>query len=182
MRAAADLPALRGLGSLRGLRADGTPGLPQEFHGPIGYSDRWFWLAVAALLLVVLYYAAVLLLTRDRPTAAAAGPMLPPPPDVRAEHLRRIDAIEADLRSGACTAREAHQRLSEVVRSYVEAITPLKATTMALADFRLHAPRPLVEMIEVMYPPEFAPDDEQAAERFEAALRQGRGLVSTWRR
>jgi hypothetical protein len=162
------------------LRADGTAGLPREFHGPLDYSERWFWLALAALALVALYYALVAWLTRDRPAPEEDAPA---PPDVRAAHLARIDALEAEVRSGAISAREGHQRLSEVVRSYVEAITPLRATTMALADFRLHAPRPLVEAIEVMYPPEFAPEqDSQAAERFEDALRRGRGVVSTWRR
>jgi hypothetical protein len=52
---------------------------------------------------------------------------------------------------------------------------------MALADFRAHAPQALTDAIEVMYPPEFAPDDiGQARERFDDALHRGRRLVTSW--
>ncbi|MCL2544249.1 MAG: hypothetical protein FWE71_17525 [Nocardioidaceae bacterium] len=154
--------------------------LPKEFHGPVGYSDRWFWLAALALLLAAAYYLAALWFTRDRPEPP------PPPvplPDLQSEHLARIDAVVVAVRDGRTSARDGHQQLSEVVRAYVERITPLHASTMTLADLRAHAPRPLADMIEVMYPPEFAPDDDgEAAERFDNAVQQARGLVGTWRR
>ena len=153
--------------------------LPKEFHGPVGYSDRWIWLAVLALLVAGLYYAATLWFTRERPEPPPPPP--PPEPDVRTRHLMRLDAVEAAVRSGESSARDGHQQLSEIVRSYVEAITPLPASTMTLADFRQHAPR-LADVIEVMYPPEFAPGETETTERFEDALRQARGLVGTWRR
>ncbi|GAB4002538.1 hypothetical protein [Nocardioides ultimimeridianus] len=154
-------------------------GVPKEFHGPLDYQDRWIWLALLGLLLVGVYYLAVAWFTRTPPP--------PPPepvvvPDVRALHLARLDAIEATVRSGEVAPKQAHQQLSEVVRSYVEAITPLPARTMTLADFRLRAPRPLADIIEEIYPPEFAPDAGEAAARFEHALGQARGLVITWRR
>lgn len=155
-------------------------GVPKEFHGPIDYADRWIWLALIALSLVGLYYAAVLLLTRARPTTPSPAP--PPPPDLRARHLARIDDIAGAVQRGELSARDGHQQLSEVVRSYVEEITPLPARRMTLADLRLRGPRPLTEMIAEMYPPEFAPDDGEAAEHFERALLHARGLVSTWRR
>ncbi|GAB3863916.1 hypothetical protein GCM10028801_32350 [Nocardioides maradonensis] len=154
-------------------------GVPKEFHGPIDYQDRWIWLALLGLLLVGAYYLGVVWFTRTPPP--------PPPepvalPDVRTQHLGRLDAIEAAVRSGEATPRDGHQQLSEVVRSYVEAITPLPARTMTLADLRLRAPRPLADIIEEVYPPEFSPDPGEAEARFEHALGQARGLVSTWRR
>ncbi|GAB2969292.1 hypothetical protein [Nocardioides montaniterrae] len=158
-----------------------TVDLPKEFRGPFDYSGRWVWLALGALALVALYYALALWFTRTPPPPPP--PPVPLPPDTRSRHLARIDAIEASVREGRTSLREGHQQLSEVVRSYVEEITPLSATRMTLADFRLRAPRPLTQIIEVVYPPEFAPDGEaQPAERFAEALRQARGLVSTWRR
>jgi hypothetical protein len=85
------------------------------------------------------------------------------------------------VRGGGLSARDGHQQLSATVRSYVGTVTALPAQTMALADFRARAPRPLTDAIELMYPPEFAPDDVgQARERFDEALRQARGLVATW--
>lgn len=154
-------------------------GVPKEFHGPIDYQDRWIWLALLGLLLVGAYFLGVVWFTRTPPP--------PPPepvalPDVRAEHLARLDAIEAAVHSGEATPRDGHQQLSGVVRSYVEAITPLPARTMTLADLRLRAPRPLADIIAEVYPPEFSPDAGEAEALFEHALGQARGLVRTWRR
>jgi hypothetical protein len=158
-----------------------TTGLPEEFSGPVAYGDRWLWFALLGVLLVILYYVAVLWLTRTRRTAAAGGSAPADVPSARRLHLERIDRIEADVRSGRLSARDGHQQLSEAVRSYVGAVSPLPAPTMALADFRAHAPQALTDAIEVMYPPEFAPDDVgQAHERFDDALHRGRRLVTSW--
>jgi len=160
--------------------------LPAEFHGPIDYSDRWILLAVLALFLCAVYVAAVLWFTRERP--APPPPPPPPEPDVRAEHLARIEEIAAAVHEGSTSLRDGHQQLSAAVRSYVERITPLPASRMSLADFRARSPR-LAEVIEAMYPPEFAPARPGQADReaeeaasFDHALQQARGLVSTWRR
>jgi hypothetical protein len=154
--------------------------LPEEFHGPVGYSHLWLWLAVAAVLVVALYYLAAWLLTRPRRSGPAGRGRTTDVPGARRDHLQRIDAIEADVRAGRLPARVGHQRLSEVVRSYVQAVSQLPALTMALADFRAQAPAPLADAIELMYPPEFAPDGPIALERFDQALRDGRRLVASW--
>ena len=154
--------------------------LPEEFTGPVGYSHLWLWLAVAGVALVALYYLVVWLLTRPRRTGPTMWGRMTDVPNARRDHLQRIDAIEAEVRAGRLAARTGHQQLSEVVRSYVEAVSALPARTMALADFRAHAPAPLADAIELMYPPEFAPDPPVAQERFEQAVRDSRRLVASW--
>lgn len=155
--------------------------LPAEFNDPVAYGDRWLWFALLGLLLVAAYYLAVLWLTRDRSQAAAVSWSRADVPSARRLHLDRIERIEAEVRSGRLSARIGHQQLSEAVRSYVAAVSTLPAPTMTLADFRLQAPRPLVDAIALMYPPEFAPDDAgQAQERFDDAVAQARGLVASW--
>lgn len=162
--------------SLAALPAD----LQEEFNGPVAYADRWLWLALLGLALVAIYYAAVVWFTRDRP--AAAVPLVRADvPTSRRLHLDRIDRIETDVRSGAVTARDGHQQLSETVRSYVGEVSSLPAPTMTLADFRRQAPPPLTDAIELMYPPEFAPDDiGEAHERFGDAVAKARRLVASW--
>lgn len=151
-----------------------------EFTGPVAYGDRWLWLALLGLTLVALYYLAVLWFTRER-RVGASGWERADVPSARQQHLERIDRIEAEVRSGRLAAREGHQQLSETVRSYVGAVSPLPAPTMALADFRREAPRALTDAIELMYPPEFAPDEVgQAQERFDQAVLQARQLVASW--
>ncbi|WP_141014371.1 hypothetical protein [Nocardioides sambongensis] len=150
--------------------------LPEEFAGPVGFSGAWVWLAVGALGLVVVYYAVVLLLGLRRGAGADARAWHTTP-DIRHDYFGRIQQVEDEVRSGALPARAGHQRLSEIVRSYVEKVSPLPATRMALADFRLQAPH-LVDALTVMYPPEFAPDDDgRAVEVFDEALDQARQVV-----
>lgn len=153
--------------------------LPEEFTGPVGYADRWLWIAVALAVVLVVYYVLAWWLTRAprRPALARPGVALP---DVRQQHLTRIDRIEAEVLAGRITARDGHQQLSEVVRDYVAAVTTLPARTMALADFRGRAPVVLVEVLELVYPPEFAPDDAMAHDLFETAVDRARGLVASW--
>ena len=171
MRAAADLRA-----------ATRAQELQDEFSGPIGYSDRWLWIALALLALVVVYYVLAWWFTRKPRPRDLARPGVDVP-DVQREHLARIDRVEAEVRAGSLAARDGHQQLSDVVRSYVAAVTTLPARTMALADFRARAPQELVDAIELMYPPEFAPDDPQqsfARSRFDDAVGRARGLVVSW--
>lgn len=153
--------------------------LPEEFAGPVAYSDRWLWIALALGVAVLLYYATAWWLTRPRREPVAARPDVDVP-DARRQHLDRIDRIEDDVRTGSLSPRAGHQQLSDVVRSYVASVTTLPARTMALADFRARAPQELVDAIELMYPPEFAPGDVVARDRFDDAVGQARGLVTTW--
>jgi hypothetical protein len=154
--------------------------LQDEFNGPVAYGDRWLWFALLGLVLVAGYYLAVLWFTRERKPATVLWGQADVP-TARRKHLERIDRIEADVRSGQVAAREGHQQLSETVRSYVGAVSTLPAPTMALADFRRQAPRPLTDAIELMYPPEFAPDEVgEARERFDGAVDHARRLVASW--
>ncbi|MDZ5621898.1 hypothetical protein [Nocardioides bizhenqiangii] len=155
--------------------------LQDEFNGPVAYGDRWLWLALLGLCLVAVYYLAVVWFTRDRSVRGVVSWTRADVPSVRQQHLDRIARIEAAVRTGQVPARDGHQQLSETVRSYVGAVSTIPAPTMTLADFRHQAPPALTEAIELMYPPEFAPDEVgQARERFDDALARARQLVASW--
>ena len=156
-------------------------GLQEEFNGPVAYGDRWLWFALLALCLVAVYYLVVVWFTRDRSAPGLVTWARADVPTVRQQHLDRIGRIEAAVRAGEVPPREGHQQLSETVRSYVGAVSPIPAPTMTLADFRKQAPPALTEAIELMYPPEFAPDAVgQARERFDDAVARARQLVASW--
>jgi hypothetical protein len=155
--------------------------LQDEFNGPVAYGDRWLWLALLALLLVATYYLAVVWFTRDRSPSGGVSWTRTDVPSARQQHLDRITRIEAAVRAGLLPPRDGHQQLSETVRSYVGTVSTIPALTMTLSDFQRHAPRPLTEAIELMYPPEFAPDDVGLArERFDDAVATARQLVASW--
>lgn len=162
------------------LVADLGAELQDEFNGPVAYGDHWLWLALLALCLVAIYYVAVVWFTRERSTPPVPW-VRTDVPSTRQQHLDRIARIEAAVRAGEVPARAGHQQLSETVRSYVGAVSSIPALTMTLSDFRRQAPRPLTEAIELMYPPEFAPDDVgRARERFDDAVAKARQLVASW--
>jgi len=155
--------------------------LQDEFNGPVAYGDRWIWYALIALVLVGVYFLAVVWFTRERSAAGGIVWSGADVPSARRAHLDRIDRIETEVRGGTLPARDGHQQLSETVRSYVGTVSALPAPTMTLSDFRRRAPWALTETIELMYPPEFAPDDVgEARERFDTAVDKARRLVMSW--
>jgi len=157
------------------------PDLTDDLQAPVAYGDQWLWLVVLALVLVVVYYVAAWWLTRAGRSFGGGGIRRRDVPDARRDHLARLDQVEREVAAGTLPLRVAHQRLSETVRSYVGTVSSLPASSMALADLRAAAPRELVEAVELMYPPEFAPGDQgQAAERFGEALHRARRLVLRW--
>jgi hypothetical protein len=144
-----------------------------ELQQPVGYDDRWLWLALLAIVVVVVYYAAVLWWTRSRrPRKPRRKP--------RQAHLTHLDDIEAAFADGRITAREGHQRISAAVRSFVAEASGVPASAMTLADLERDGPEPLADVIALVYPPEFGTDEDLAQQAFGGAIDQARGLVSTW--
>jgi hypothetical protein len=147
-----------------------------EFTGPVGYSAIWVVLAVGLVVLVVAYYVAV-----ARWGAAGFVPDTEASAleEARADHLRRIAAIESSVRSGRLPLRAAFQDLSLAVRSFVHEVTDVPARYLALEDLRGSADPKVADAIARMYPPEFGPDDVAPKELL-ASLEQARELVTTW--
>jgi len=154
---------------------------PDELVDPVSYSSLWLWLAVVGLVVVVAYYLLVAWAGRRRPEVPRQGGDVA---TVRQRHLGELERIEREVASGSLPAREGHQQLSTTLRSYVAEVTPVNAPVLALDDLRRRAGElgpQLVDALEVMYPPEFAPDDVGGAERaFDDAARRARTLVETW--
>jgi len=147
-----------------------------EFTGPVGYSPIWLVLTVVLVALVVAYYVAVV-------RWAAAG-FVPDEEasaleEARADHLRRIAAIESAVRSGRLPLRTAFQDLSLTVRSFVDEVTDVPARYLALEDLRNSADPKVADAIARMYPPEFGPDDVAPKELLDS-LGQARELVTRW--
>ena len=147
-----------------------------ELQGPAGYDERWLVLAAVALAVVVVYYLVVLVWFRERRPPR----VIPTPPD-RYSCLRRIDAIEAEVRSGGLTPRAGHQKLSSAVRDFVTDATGVPAARMTLADLRRDGPDELAGLVALIYPPAFVADDRVARDRFSQVVDEARRLVDGWR-
>jgi hypothetical protein len=145
-----------------------------EFTGPTAYAPWLTWLAVLLPLLVVAWYAGVTWWARPpRPRRHD--------PDTRREHLERLDRVEVEVATGDRSLRWAHQAISEIVRSFAAEAGAVDVRPMTLEQLRVHGHAGLVDVVALVYPPEFAPGVEgEPAERLAPALADARAVITGW--
>jgi hypothetical protein len=145
-----------------------------ELQPAAGYDDRWLLLSLASVLAVAVYYLAVWWFTR---------PPRPRPPDRTPpvdRCLAELERIETDAAAGRLTAREAHQQISGAIRAFAEPRSGLPVRTMTKTALRREGPPALADLVELLYPPEFAAGDVEARVRLTESLARARTLVQTW--
>jgi hypothetical protein len=132
-----------------------------EIVPPLLYSAIWPILGVLALLLVVAWFVLVPLLSRllsrrrpkkadERPRPAARG---------FAGTLAGIDEVERAALANEISIREAHLRLSELVRSFASEGRVYDARTMTLTELRDHGMTVVAEAVAQFYPIAFQEDE-----------------------
>ena len=123
-----------------------------ELIAPIGYGAGWLLLGIVLLVVVVIATALIVLArrgSRDRSSATAVERSL------GARYLSRIDTIEADFVGGSITAREAHLRLSAVVRSFGHDTSGVNAPVMTLTELRQSPLPEVADAVAEYYPASF---------------------------
>lgn len=149
-----------------------------EFTGPTSYAAWLTWLAVLLPLLVVGWYAGVTWWARSPRRPGAVGLEAR-----RRAHLERLDRVEAAAAAGDLSLRAAHQAISEIVRSFAAAAGPVDARPMTLEQLRIHGHEGLVDVVALVYPPEFSPGDQgEPGDRLAPALADARVVIGEWRR
>ena len=144
-----------------------------ELRSPVAHDSRWLLLALLALAVVALYYLAVLWWTRPRRPARARRTRPEPWVD-------RLREIESGVASGRLTARAGHQEISRTVREFVAERSGIPAATMTLSDLQDLGPERLTDLVALVYPPSFSPDEQLPDALFDEAATRARSLVTTW--
>ncbi|MEV7604513.1 hypothetical protein AB0N65_03605 [Paenarthrobacter sp. NPDC089322] len=147
-----------------------------SFYAPLVYQQHWLWLGLALLLIVTGWYA-WLLLPRAIKRSAILSETTHDLESVRAACLRAIGAIELDVDGGRMLERDAHQRLSLLVREFAAAATGLPAASMTLEELRRHGLDHFAVRIARIYPNEFAPVAVQSVRDSANAAREA---VEAW--
>lgn len=144
--------------------------------GPMPYSPVWLWTAIGLILLLCGWYVAVFVLTsrarpvRDLPVLGAA----------RAEFLRRrsaraVRAIGIRYRSGDLGAAPAGAALSRELRSFLHAVTGIRAQYMqvdAIADSAAAAAAPiLAQLTDIQFNRHSTIDAGKASDSAEELIR-----------
>ncbi|MGL4339009.1 MAG: hypothetical protein ACRCSP_01100 [Rhodoglobus sp.] len=150
-----------------------------EFLPPVQYLPWWGILGVLLLALVIAWYFFVFFSTRasqvpqQRPVE-----IVPPTDDIRARYLGLIDQARLAHANGFVSAREAHHKLSLIVRSFVSEREGKSTGHLTLRDLRATPFTSLSDTVEKLYPGEFAHDHRgTVAQAADEAIR----LVTTWR-
>lgn len=149
------------------------------FYSPLQYQPQWLWLGLLLMVLIGAWYAWILLSGRKKPPARQNVPDLHVRQleTLRAACLSAIDATATAADAGRLPQRDAHQRLSFLVREFAGAATGLPITSMTLEDLHRHEFNDLAAGIAGIYPNEFAPRPVQSVSQSAEAARQ---VVRAW--
>lgn len=146
------------------------------FYSPLQYQPQWLWLGLALVLLIGVWYAWILRPIRKKATAHHTT-VVPHLETLRSTCLAAINATALEADAGRLPERDAHQRLSFLVREFAEAATGLPVTSMTLEDLHRHDLKELAGGVAGIYPNEFAPLPVDSVRQSAAAARQ---LVLAW--
>ncbi|WP_426002913.1 hypothetical protein ACPFL9_12065 [Paenarthrobacter sp. NyZ202] len=150
-----------------------------SFYGPLSYQPLWLWLGLLLAVTVAAWYGWLLWPAKPR-RLGGHETVVSPARDVealRAACLAGIAAVEKDADDGTLPMREAHQRLSFLVREFAAAATGLPATSMTLQELRGNGLGHFAAGIAAIYPGEFAP---AAGSPVSAAADTARRAVLGW--
>jgi len=151
------------------------------FFPPVQYSPVWTILGLVLICLVVGWLVFVLVFTRRRATRESTGvpfdPFAPPAPSLLVTYLSLIDDVERGSAVGALSSREAHQRLSLLVREFAARSRGIRAPYMTLEDLEATRIEPLAATVGELYPGAFSAD---AVGSVSVAAERARRLVRSW--
>jgi hypothetical protein len=149
------------------------------FFAPVQYGPVWALIGLLIFALIAAWFLAVPLLTRTRPVVSDAAARAALAPATRARYLELITEVgDAHARS-ELTGRQAHQRLSSLVRAFVHESSGYPASSMTLAELRgLNLPG-LTAAVERFYPEEFGTD---GATTVAASVQSAQAVVADWGR
>lgn len=154
-----------------------------EFLPPVQYLPLWGIIGCALLLAVAAWYVFLFVSTRasrvpERFSEWVDLATVRTTESVRTHYLQLIDETRIAHASGTVDSREAHHRLSLLVRSYVTEREGRQTMQMTLNDLRSTPFLSLTRAVEKLYPGSFGAGERGSVDE---AVTEARRLVSTWR-
>jgi hypothetical protein len=147
------------------------------FFAPVQYGPAWALIGLLLFALIVAWFVAVPLLTRTRPVVSDAAARAALAPATRARYLDLITEVGHAHSRAELTGREAHQRLSSLVRGFVHESSGYPASSMTLAELRrLNLPG-LTAAVERFYPEEFGTDGSTTVA---SSVQSAQAVVTDW--
>ncbi len=149
---------------------------------PLPYPIVWLLIGLGLLVLVGIWIAGIFWLTREKKLKTVSSLQAKPAAQVdmyalRAKYLKLIDDAVLAYNSGTISARILHNQLSLLVRGFVYEACGFPAPRLTLSDLKKSRQRELTQLIEQLYPVEFAMITTANAQ---VATEAARKLVNTW--
>ncbi|HPF29881.1 MAG TPA: hypothetical protein PLZ77_07230, partial [Lachnospiraceae bacterium] len=126
------------------------------------YSLMPIYIVAGAMVLVLLIILLrILLKNRKKKTAKKNTPVVVTKPIAvrgnvsKADYLNKLEQLKLQYQQGECSVRDAYQRMSAIIRGFVEEATGIKVPNYTLQDIKELKMPVLEELIEEYYSPEF---------------------------
>jgi hypothetical protein len=133
--------------------------LVAEIAPPMLYSPIWPILGVFGVLIVVAWFVLVPLLSRLLTRPRKPKKLQHQAIRGRVATLSAIDEVERDTLAGTISVREAHLRLSELVRGFASEGRAIDARTMTLTELRAYGMTIVADAVAQFYPIAFQEEE-----------------------
>ncbi len=152
-----------------------------SLEDPFHYALLWIWwgLALIAFGLLVLWLTKMVKAGKFAPITDKIKRFIR---DLilgrhRARAVRAMDLIAAEYDAGKIDVREAHQRLSMVIRSFVQEVTGIRTDAYTFMDIQQMGNKHLTQMVALLYVPEFAMNTSADLHK---NMELGKELITKW--
>lgn len=143
-------------------------------QAPYDFSVIWKAVCAALLILAIILFIIPNIPHKKLSVKKPDGPSLE---KIRKKSLSELSALKELMDNGSIGNREAYQRLSGIVRSFVYGATGIRVTTCTFEEIRsLNMPN-LTALVHDYYEPEFAYDSKG---EFERSFRVTSDLIRRW--
>ncbi len=108
----------------------------------------------------------------------------PPPRQLSAiknDYVVQLQRLSADYANNQTTKREAYQRLSFIIRSFVHDATGIDVTTLTRSEIRAYRIPKLDRLMDEYYIPEFAESERSVDMDFMNSCNNSLQAVKSWR-
>ena len=140
---------------------------------------------LAALLMIVALAVCLVIFLRFRPIRAPKErkiEIVRPAPatleEIRRRYLQELMMLRTQAAGGAIERRQAYQRLSKLIRGFVQETTGIEVQNYSLSEIRKLGIVPLTDLMSEYYEPEFA---LRSAANLIQSLDRTQGVVQAWR-
>ena len=131
-----------------------------DLEDPISYMLIWLLLGlvfIAAVIFLQIYFRKKFGDALKRPKKIKIRKPKPKTmQEIRMNYLGKLGGIEADLRSGKISIRQAYQNMSSCIRGFIFEATGIPVEKYTLSEIRKVNIPALTQLVEEYYEPEFA--------------------------